>query len=272
MKLTKEDIAIVTVSASGTKRQLINTSLRSRGYTEVSGAPDMKTVIDLMATSKINWLICPLGSGEPVNALQIMDYVTKNPKECDMLVSLVINEDDVVHLGKAFELGLLSFHIGLEAKDHVENAFNELFELFDQYEGKQDLVATVYLRRFLKENKRLPDLARFEKRLLKTNPGRAELLNSMAESYYLTGQHQEASALWGQALAVDPSLTELVETTQSACGFQDDDSEGSGEKLNVLGIDRCIVIDPDKKDLEIIDGFLNELGVPDIKLLEIDSI
>ena len=193
MKFNNSKIKIVTVSSSPSKRQLINTQLRSKGYEEVSGAPDLKTVIDLLENETIHWLICPLAASEPVNALQILQYITEHPKAMDMRMSLLISEDELNFIGKAFDLGLLSFHVGLEAKTDVEAAFDEFMALIEKFEGRQDLVAAHYLRICLKEGNRTNELYEFEKKLLSLNPGQSDLLLSVSESCFLKGTRTRES-------------------------------------------------------------------------------
>ncbi len=53
---------------------------------------------------------------------------------------------------------------------------------------------------------------------------------------------------------------------QVACGYSGEENQQTVQSINVLGIERCIVIDPNVKDLKIAETFLTELGVPDIKV------
>ncbi|NRA65519.1 MAG: response regulator [Pseudobacteriovorax sp.] len=267
MDINNKEINIVSVSSSGTRRQLINTAVRSHGFSEVNGVPDLKTVLEIFETGKIDWIICPLCLDEEINAFQILKLITDNYYQLNARVTLLINEDELEHVGTAFNLGALSYHVGLEAKDSVDKAFSELFETTERYQSKMDLVAAFYIRRLLRETNHVSELIRFEKRLLKMNPGQADLLCSLGESYYLKKEVEKAYSLWQQAEVVDPGNTDRVKESQANVGFNDADLEQMDEieKTNILGIERCLVVDEDQGDLNAITGFLEDLAVPDVR-------
>lgn len=264
MKLKDPKIKIVTVSSSATKRQLVNTYLRAQSYEDVSGAPDLKTVLDLLDHEVIHWLICPLEKDSEVNALQLMQFIVENPKAMDMRISLMISEDDLDYMGKAFDLGMLSYHTNLEAKTDVEEAFSELMEVAETNEWRQDLIAAHYLRRYLNATDRKSELHIFEKKLLSLNPGQAHLLLAVGETYCLQGNKEKGESLFRQALLINPNLAEKIEAMGSQHGLKVDADEKSSEQWNVLGIDRCLVLDPDDNDRQTIIEFLEKLGVSQI--------
>ncbi|SMF07750.1 response regulator [Pseudobacteriovorax antillogorgiicola] len=264
MKFKDTKIKIVTVSSSPSKRQLVNTHLRSKGYEEVSGAPDLKTVVELLENESIHWLICPLALGEPINALQILQYITEHPRAMDMRMTLLIGDDELKYVGKAFDLGLLSYHVGLEAKTDVEAAFDEFMNLLESYNGRQDLLAAHYLRQYLKLEQRLEDLFTFEKKLLKLNPGQAELLMSVGEAHFLRGENERGENLCRQALLINPELEGRVQQYANDYGFDLEKPADDDQVWNILGVESCLVLDPQDEDRRQIVDFLKHMGVPDI--------
>lgn len=267
MKLADTNIKIVTVHPSGTVRNLINTELRNRGYTDVVGAPDLQTVVGILETGLIHWLLTPILIDDKINIFQILKLITEDPTMMDMRISFMVDESsDPSMISKAFDLGLLSLHRKMSTKADIEEEFKTLFGRDVACGGELSLVSGEYLRQFLKDEKRFTELLRFEKSLFQIHVGNLKLLLHLAEAHLHNKQFEQAQNLFSQALLVDSSLqTEMDALMQKFPDAQLPDQTAAATKApEVLGIKSCLVVEPDAATLSLIDGLLKQLGVQNI--------
>ncbi len=264
MKLTDTQIKIVTVHPSGTVRNLINTELRNRGYADVVGAPDLQTVVGILETGLIHWLITPVILDDKINVFQILKLVTEDPSMMDMRISFIVDDNtDPSLISKAFDLGLLSFHRKMTTKMDIEDEFKQLFSREVLLGGELGLLSADYLRQLLKETNRSMDLLRFEKAMFHIHVGNLKQLLCLAEAFLLNKQVEQAQSIFSQALLVDTTLQAEINAmmqrfpeTSSAEG-----SSPNGKAPEVLGIKSCLVVEPEAAVLDRIEGLLKQLGV-----------
>jgi tetratricopeptide (TPR) repeat protein len=269
MKLTDPNLKIVTVHASTTVRQLINTELRAKGFQDVVGAPDLQTVLGILETGLIHWLITPVISDDKANVFQILKLVTEDPSLMDMRVSFVVEETvDPLVLSKSFDLGLLSFHKKMGSKADIEEELRELFERNARFEGIQCLLAASYLRQVLGESKRYTDLLRFEKSLFHRYAGHLQLISSLTEAHLLNGQVDVARQLVAQGLLVKPELKADFDALLAKYKVGETAAPAPSEVgplPDMLGISRCLLLEPDDALRELISSLLKQLGIRDVQ-------
>lgn len=266
MKLADTSIKIVTVHPSGTVRNLINTELRNRGYTDVIGAPDLHTVVGILETELIHWLLTPILMDDKINVFQILKLITEDPTMMDMRISFMVDESsDPLLISKAFDLGLLSLHRRMSTKMDIEEEFKSLFGRDVACGGELSLVSAEYLRQFLKDEKRFSELLRFEKNLFQIHVGNLKLLLHLAEAHLHNKQLEQAQNIFHQALLVDSSLqVEIDALLQKFPDAQLSDQEAVTRAPEVLGIKSCLVVEPDTETLKLIVDLLQQLGVQNI--------
>ncbi len=272
MKILRKDIKILTVSASSSKRQLVNNDLRARGYTDVTGAPDIATAVQFIENGDLDWLITPVGVSDSVSALQLLKDVSEHLSDHDVFMSLLIAEDERHYLDRAFELGLLSFHTDVQTKDHIQKEFDQFFKLLETYRGQSSLVAAAYLRKFLSGESRHEERLRFEKKLLFHFPGEIELLFALADAYQKAGDLDQAKAVYSQILTLAPDSMKRVQASLGADGASIEelsDAQASEQAAldlaKNLGVQRCLLVEPDHKLATDMIAYLKKMGIQEIK-------
>ena len=235
----------------------------------------MKTLQQLLETTKVDWVFCSDSLAEKPNFLQLLRYVSSQGS-LDLRLSLLVSEENLDLLHAAYGLGLLSHHLGLDAKDAVEESFAKLFAVIERYQGKDDLIANTYCLAVLRQKKDFSSVVDLQKKLLGLNPGCFDLLIFSAEAHFRGGDKELAETLWMQAKTLDPSQLATIKASQVEAGFLTsdgtDDAIGSKLDVNILGIKRAVVVDPSEEDLAMIEARLLELGVPEVKVFsKVDS-
>lgn len=267
MNLSDPAIKIVTVHASGTIRTLINSELRNRGFQDVVGAPDLQTVIGILETGLIHWLITPVIMDDKINVFQILQLITEDPSMMNMRISFITDDKiDPLKLTKSFDMGLLSCHSKMQSKADVEEEMRVLFDYDKLYAGNNSLVAAEYLRKILRESGHLTELLRFEKSLFQLNLGNIPLLLHLAEAYLCNKLLEQAQTLFSQALVVDPGLKVQIDALKARYPelAYNASTEPAPDSHNVLGLSTCLLIEPDATVMEQVKELLKQLGVKDI--------
>ena len=272
MKILRKDIKILTVSASSSKRQLVNNDLRARGYSDVTGAPDIGTAVQFIENGDLDWLITPVGASDPVSALQLLKNISEHLCDHDVFISLLVSDEERPFLDRAFELGLLSYHVNVQTKDQIQKEFDQFFHLMEVYRGQSSLVAGDYLRRHLTEQQRYEERLRFEKKLLFHFPGEVELLFALADAYQSADQMPEAKSVYAQILAVDADAAARVQNCLNAGGSSIEELPDVSDSKNLslelasnLGVKRCLLVEPDQNLANEMMGYLKKLGVEETR-------
>lgn len=269
MQLNDLNLKIISVHPSATVRQLINAELRGRGYQDVLGVADLADVFALLEVQTINWIITPPCLESKNNVFQLLRLATEDLACVDLRISMLLDEPmDPYLLSKAFDLGLLSFHEKIKTKIDIEYEFKVLFERELQHSGALDLVAGDYLRDWLTTHQRWPDLLRLEKSLFHLHRGNIDIVLKLAEVQLRLGEKNTAARLLSQISSIDPSksdeIAELWQSFDQGQFIKVVDSEGDREGEGLLGVNRCVIVDPDPKQLEHLKHLVLELGISNV--------
>lgn len=267
MNLLQRSIKIVTVHASSTIRQLLNTELRALSYIDVVGVPDLQSVLSLLETEQIHWLITPVLVEEKLNVFQFLKLITEDPSMMDMRVSLITDSSvEPRAISKAFDLGLLSIHKNMQTKADVAQELKQFFALFAAYPDAQSLVAAHYLRQHLLENRCHEELLRFEKNLFQMHTGHTQLMLPLIEAHLLNKQPDLARQLAQRALLITPELDGDISTLLARYEIEPEGPSGAAPSAqNMLGIKSCLLVEPDVETRVQIEGLLKQIGIVQIK-------
>ncbi len=267
MQLNDLNLKIISVHPSSAVRQLMNAELRGRGYQDVLGVADLSDALALLEVQTIHWIITPPFLDARNNVFQLLRLATEDMAFIDLRISLLLEEPmDCYLLSKAFDLGLLSFHEKVKTKIDIEFEFKTLFEREVQHSGCLDLVAGDYLRTWLTRHERWPDLLRFEKSLFQLHRGNIDLVFKLAEAQLRAGEKATAARLLSQIATIDPDKSNDIALLWQ--NFEQGnfvkltaDKDGNNE---ILGVNRCVIVDPDPAQLTLLQNLLLKVGISNV--------
>lgn len=268
MRLNDFNIKIVTVHSSTSIRQLINAELRAKGFQDVVGVPDLKSLVSILEAHPVQWVISTGFLSEDPSFFQILKLTSEELELTDMRVSLIAESDlDIAMLSKAYDLGLLSHHENIKTKTDIEEMFNGIFQLNETFDGAQDLIAADYLRRAFITNSKWPELLAFERNLFHHHAGNLEVAMHLAEANLRNGLPQVAAHLFQQVQVIDTNFDQRINDLWmhfQGEAYDREKAKAQGQHPSMLGLKSCLIVEPDPQQLEIVKDLLVQIGVQNI--------
>ncbi|MEI8026661.1 MAG: response regulator [Pseudomonadota bacterium] len=246
--------SIVVVHPTQIIRQLIKSSLKSLGFEKCHLFADYATCLSHLEVEKVDLILGTLSISEDINGLQILDVILDNYqlRNTYMVLFLDANEGDFVL--PAFERGLLdSITAWGSTKEEMEKALKAMFERWEKLKYNELSISSHCIVHKLKE---FPDrLVQYYRKILEFRQADARILMDLA--LLLRGKEgdTEAAVFAKKAILLEPSLQEEWGGT---------DSLASLEQVNVLGIHRVGILDPDSAVVDMLQKGFEELGASNI--------
>lgn len=255
----KEKAEIVVVESNVSVRFMIVDVLRSMGFHNILPVNDGREALHQLKSADVDWLISPLLLDDEYNLLRILQHITRETGKRRTNVSLLLaGNEEKYCLGRAFELGLMSYHIRSYVREEMLAELQRLFDQMTTNNAQPALTAAEYLRTYLRQRNQHGPRLTMERNLLPLYPGNARLLANLAEAEGLMGHPELAMTLKRQAELINnaPFDDELQERLEAVCEKDDQPQE----LQNILGINSVVLIDPDNAIQNFVRSTLSELG------------
>lgn len=196
-------------------RSLIARVLNTLGYANVSMATTLELGLQRLETEEFSWIIMDLQWKEPVNGMNILKLLSETPDLYHIKVSLMVTDDEMLYLPRAFAYGVLSYHNPIVSENQMTLHFKELESLRRSFNQDGRLVAAWYLKSYLKKEGYLNDFLAFCQRLLQYAPTHPEALKMAAECYISRDENRKACSLLKQIETVDPLRAEEIQALKN---------------------------------------------------------
>ena len=268
--LRNKKCKIIVIDPSAPVRQMLTETIRQAlGFETVESMSSISDVLKFLEVDKVDWIITPLSADQPANALHLLKIVSEYPDLKNVRISLVLDPTENYIIPAAAELGMLSWHKKPTIKDAVKAELGELISCIERFNGNEPLTAAHYLSMHLKEVGQFNDQLALYKNLLQLFPGNGEILLQMAEPYVKLNQPQNAAKILNQARMIDERLKGRIDEMSQALLHKSSsqvqsEAAASGESMDVLSTDGCIVIDSDTAVGQGVKDLLTPLGVKNI--------
>lgn len=264
----KGSTSVVVVEPAATVRHMIVDVLKHFGFERVNSVGSLKDAVHFLETEPVDWILTPLMASDEVNALHILHLITRNLSLKRTKVSILVEPDaEFWALGRAFELGLLSWHRKSYVKENLQSEFEEFCTLFEMNQWNNVLVAAEYLRSILLELRQHESRSSLEQNLLNLYPGNPKIILALAECEFLKGNNEKACKLVDQTELLNSQLAvycrKLKEKFLGAKEIKAD-----GKVQNILGLKKVVLIDPDTDVLFACEEMLTKVGCPSIERFE----
>jgi CheY-like chemotaxis protein/Flp pilus assembly protein TadD len=262
------DVKVLVVDPSGASRTLLSEVIRSLGFADVNGVPNLKDALSVMEVEKVRWLITPLFPDQHENLLQVLNLYTSVPELHQLRVSALVEETEMDLLPSCFERGLLSYHKKPFTKDSLINELKDFLQRYEKFNWRSSQMAGSYLRQNLLYLGLYDELLVFERQLLKILPADLSQYLNLAVPLAKTGKLDEAKAILSQLKKIDSSLETSIKQICTTYLPGEDLSSVSGTGMNMLGLKTAVVLDSDTSIRAEIQAALQEMGVENIHAFE----
>jgi CheY-like chemotaxis protein len=265
-KFKDKSARVLLVDSSGPVRQLLSEVAKSIGFSNSQAVASIQDAHNILETEQVDWLLVPLCSDQDLNGLHTVRMVVNFAELKGVRVSLFVEDKESWALSKAFELGLLSYHLKPFTKETLQKELDELMRFFEEHEWDATRTSAEYLRRHLKATGQSVDLLALEKNLLEIYPGNTKLLINLAEAQHMNGASDSAKATLRQVEFIDAGAKDLVKAKRAALFATEASTEGEGTPGgNVLGLNTVVLIDNDDASRAAVKAIFAELGVTEIQ-------
>ena len=266
-KFQDKSARVILVDSSGAVRQLLSEVCKSIGFANSQAVASIQDAHSILETEDVDWIIVPLAADQDVNGFHTLRMMVSFPELKHVRVSLLVDEAEMWCLPKAFELGLLSYHMKPFTKDSLSKDLEEFLRTFEANDWHGTRTSAEYLRKYLRVAKASSDLLHLEHSLLEMYPGNGKQLINLAHAQHMNGQIEGAKTTLKQAVAIEAALKEAVDKKATELFGSTDlaTTSGGGAVGNVLGLDNVVLIDPDESARTATKAIFQELGVTDIQ-------
>ncbi|HYX39272.1 MAG TPA: response regulator [Oligoflexus sp.] len=261
-------VKVLVVDPSGASRTLLSEVIRSLGFTDVNGVPNLKDALSFMEVEKVRWLITPVFSDQHENLLQVLNLYNSVPDLQQLRVSALVEETEMDVLPACFERGLLSYHKKPFTKDSLIHELKDFLQRYEKSNWQSSAMAGSYLRQNLTNLGLFEELLAFERQLLKLSPGDLGQYLNLAVPMIKTGKIDEAKAIISQVKKIDSSLEGAIKQICATHLPGEDMTQVTGTGMNMLGLKTAIILDSDTSIRTEIQSALTEMGVENIHSFE----
>ncbi|MDQ3230693.1 MAG: response regulator, partial [Pseudobdellovibrionaceae bacterium] len=261
-------VKVLVVDPSGASRTLLSEVIRSLGFTDVNGVPNLKDALSFMEVEKVRWLITPVFSDQHENILQVLNLYNSVPDLQQLRVSALVEETEMDVLPACFERGLLSYHKKPFTKDSLIHELKDFLQRYEKSNWQSSAMAGSYLRQNLTSLGLFEELLAFERQLLKLSPGDLGQYLNLAVPMIKTGKVDEAKAIISQVKKIDSSLEGAIKQLCATHLPGEDMTQVIGTGMNMLGLKTAIILDSDTSIRTEIQSALTEMGVENIHSFE----
>lgn len=255
-------------------RSVIVEALRHHGFGQVTGFGDLKAMLDQLAVEPSDWVLCASCTNHDVNVMHLLKMCIEEPRLRDARVSLLLRDHEKDLLPMAFEFGLLSYHI-TTIPGRIPDEIADLLRILRLVGFNGTLVAANFLGRILKEYRLWDVILNLQKTLLEIFPGSAHILLALAEAELSSGREEGRETLQ-QILLLDPEMAEEVEHLGARFMLQEsldlpiglEPQLESSKRHNALGIESCMLVDPDTSVHHAVRKSLKVAGIDNLEVFE----
>lgn len=264
---------VIVIDTSGAVRQMFHDLLKNCGFTSIVGVSSIKDAVGLLEVDPIEWIITPLFRESEINGLQLLNLLVKYPVLKRTKVSFILEAKEFDFIPHAYEKGMFCHFIKPFNKDTMTQEFDHLNKLCEKY-SHPTLVSIEYLEKHMIKEGKYKNLLELYSQVLELFPGNADLLFKQIKPNFNVGFKERAKSGIRQVRLISAEHQDKTKELAGELFGEDaqkilegsDDEDGVTDDL--LGINSCVVVDPDDASRQNIEKILTKLGVKNFHSFE----
>ncbi|NRA43784.1 MAG: response regulator [Oligoflexales bacterium] len=258
---------IIVVESFSAIRQILTDQLKSLGFTNINGVSNSKDAIGILEVEPVDWVLCSSNLDSPDNNIQLLSLISSRMVLKHIRVTMFLDEDELELVPFLYKKGLLNHIMKPLNKTVIEEGLKGFLEGFEKNSWNDVKYSACNLRAYLDEKKKYRSLIHLERGLLNLYPAECEYLLNIASPLFKEGETESAKNVLKQVLMIDSGMAEQAESITKSLFGEDFDlkkEKEQGKGVNILGVERCVVIDSDdavRKEVRVV---LEDFGVSEI--------
>lgn len=185
-------------------RGMVQSVLQALGFKRVEVASELAIAVNRIESDYYGWVLLGLESHDTVNGINMLEQIQQHEALCGLKVSLLITDQEGDYLARAFELGVVSYHLLSASASQLTQELAALKALAAELHHDYRLVAATYLKGYLIERGYLRDLLAFLEQLVSVYPDSSHALLLLAEAYIAADRNHQALSVLNQVNLINP--------------------------------------------------------------------
>ncbi len=253
--------SIAVVHPTQVIRQLIKSSLKALGFEKCDLFADYASCLGHLEVEKVDLILGTLSISESINGLQVLDVILDNYKLRNTYAVFFLDAQEAEFALPAYERGLLdSITAWGSSKEEMEKALKSMLERWENLEYNDLSISSLGI---ISKLRIFPDrLEQYYRKILEVRQADARILMDLAILLHENQGDPEAAIFAKKAVLLEPSLEDEWGMT---------DSLSSLDQVNVLGISRVGILDPDSTVVDMLKKSFEELGASEIYAFSLAS-
>lgn len=269
-RFKNKDLKVLAIDPSGSVRQTLSESLKDIGFKNCQGIANIDDAIELMEVEHVDWILTPFfKDDEGTNIIQLLKLITENKALSHTRVTLLVEAFEAEYLPAAYELGLLSHFSRPYTKVSIGEELQKFTKTLAENDYDMTLVASDYCIDMLDDMGKNEEQLEFLNSVLRSYPANPNVMLKMAKPYFNNGDKDKAKAVLQQVQLMSVEHAEHVSEIANKLFGTDKLGETEGEgSTNILGLEKCLIVDSDETSRKQTEQILNDIGVSSIESFE----
>ena len=262
---------VVICDESAHVRSMISEQIKKIGFKDVQGVGSVKAALNLMEVEndKLNWFISSISLDTKITGLNLLDLFLKHASFRHVRSTFIINDSEGLFLIKAYELGLLSHFSSNFTAESLRGELRTLITTIESYKGDFVQTSASFLRPALEEHEMKRDLLSLATSMADLYPEKAESFFNLGKAQLMVGNYKLGHNSLVQARLIDKGLMEEIEhLINFYIPKEEINSIGQVTPAQAIGLNRCMVVDPDSQIQKLLWGVVTKIGVPKVDLYQ----
>ncbi len=223
---------------------------------------------DHLKANEAAWIVTGTMARRKQTTLKMLNTISRNAKYRHYRVSMFVEPIEFDVLGKALELGLMSWFPPTYNFKSVAALLNEFLKNVSANDENDIKLSAFYARKFLTEMRATNSAIYLEEKLIEYFPGDAKPILNLAKLQLELGKTKESATLLAQVRFLSKTYEEECKQVQAAIVEKLNGQPHAEETLKTasFGINSCVVVDPDKAVSNFVSDQLKELGVKNVQV------
>ena len=265
--LLSKSARIIVCEPNGNVRNIMVQVLRNLGFQSIQALGSPKAILDHLEAEGINvdWIISNFSGEDRINFLNLLRFFDSKKEFENIRCSMLLEPDQTYSLLRAFDYGLISFHVNFSTQKEIEDTFKRFFDYIALVNGQEIELALNYLADALLLEKQYEAYLGICVSLVERNPHNAYYFFRLAEAQFHNKKTKEALDSLAQYQLLAPEHVNEVKELKQKFTVS---SDSMATPAQALGLERLVVIDPDDQVQKLLWSVAMEIGIPKIDVFE----
>lgn len=227
-------LKVGVVSNSDAKRIQMMNAFNGLKFQGVKGYSTFASLEEPIRKGQVDWVLASFTDDAGANLLDFLENLYGETKRLGVIVSCLLNSNELKHVPQAFSLGLFSWHPDKGVTEYTRQALWKLKRKVSQVNGLESMIPYLYYRAYLKQRGLWDEHVKLSEQMIRTYRYEDIIKLHLVEAYILAGYEKKGRALLAELEYFEPALgSKIAEVRQTILGDQPQSNQSLAEQYYV---------------------------------------